>query len=91
MFDKAIKWLMPISGALTLTMLYAAIVPEAAIQAMFGENVPVRWRRVNRRPKSTPIGVEKGPPFSLMLHEAEASARTARVCARSHRPVRRYG
>ena len=39
MFDNAIKWIMVVSGALTLTMLYAAIAPEHAVQTMFGENV----------------------------------------------------
>ena len=32
-----IKWLMIVSGALTCTMLYAAIAPQAALQANFGE------------------------------------------------------
>jgi hypothetical protein len=39
MFDKAIKWIMALSGVLTLTMLYAAIAPGAAVQSMFGEAV----------------------------------------------------
>ena len=30
------KWIMLVSGALTCTMLYAAIAPEAALRATFG-------------------------------------------------------
>lgn len=37
MFNKLIPWIMAIAGVLTLTMLYAAIAPEAASQQMFGE------------------------------------------------------
>ena len=37
MFKKLIPWIMTIAGVLTLTMLYAAIAPEAASQQMFGE------------------------------------------------------
>jgi hypothetical protein len=36
-FRKLIPWIMSIAGVLTLTMLYAAISPEAASQQMFGE------------------------------------------------------
>jgi hypothetical protein len=32
-----IKWLMLVSGALTCTMLYAAIAPQPALQSNFGE------------------------------------------------------
>lgn len=32
-----IKWIMIVSGALTCTMLYAAIAPEAALRSTFGE------------------------------------------------------
>jgi hypothetical protein len=32
-----IKWLMLVSGALTCTMLYAAIAPQAALRSNFGE------------------------------------------------------
>ena len=32
-----IKWLMLLSGALTCTMFYAAIAPQAALQSNFGE------------------------------------------------------
>jgi hypothetical protein len=31
------KWIMLLSGALTCTMLYAAIAPQAALRATFGE------------------------------------------------------
>jgi hypothetical protein len=31
------KWIMVVSGALTCTMLYAAIAPAAAMQSTFGE------------------------------------------------------
>jgi hypothetical protein len=34
-----IKWIMLVSGALTCTMLYSAIAPEASLQASFGENL----------------------------------------------------
>lgn len=36
-WNVAIKWIMLVSGVLTLTMLYAAIAPEAAMRATFGE------------------------------------------------------
>lgn len=32
-----IKWLMAMSGALTCTMLYAAIAPQSALQSNFGD------------------------------------------------------
>lgn len=32
-----IKWIMLVSGALTVTMIYAAIAPRAALNATFGE------------------------------------------------------
>lgn len=34
-----IKWIMLISGVLTLTMLFAAIAPTTALQNMFGESL----------------------------------------------------
>ena len=34
-----IKWIMLVSGAITCTMLYAAIAPSAALELMFGESV----------------------------------------------------
>ncbi len=34
-----IKWIMLVSGALTCTMIYAAIAPQAALQGMFGETL----------------------------------------------------
>lgn len=34
-----IKWVMLISGALTCTMIYAAIAPQAALQSTFGETL----------------------------------------------------
>jgi hypothetical protein len=34
-----IKWIMLVSGALTCTMIYAAIAPQAAILASFGETL----------------------------------------------------
>jgi hypothetical protein len=34
-----IKWIMLVSGALTCTMLYAAIAPRAALQSTFGETL----------------------------------------------------
>jgi hypothetical protein len=36
LFDN-FKWVMIISGALTCTMLYAFIAPQAAVQSAFGE------------------------------------------------------
>ena len=36
--DK-IKWIMLVSGALTCTMIYAAIAPQAALQSTFGETL----------------------------------------------------
>ena len=34
-----IKWIMLVSGALTCTMIYAAIDPQAALQSMFGSTL----------------------------------------------------
>jgi len=34
-----IKWIMLVSGALTCTMLYAAIAPQAALRSSFGETL----------------------------------------------------
>jgi hypothetical protein len=34
-----IRWIMAISGALTATMIYAAIAPEAALRSTFGETL----------------------------------------------------
>jgi hypothetical protein len=36
--DK-IKWIMLVSGALTCTMIYAAIAPQAALRSTFGETL----------------------------------------------------
>ena len=33
------KWIMIVSGALTCTMLYAAIAPQAALRSTFGESL----------------------------------------------------
>jgi len=33
------KWIMLVSGALTCTMFYAAIAPQAALQGTFGESL----------------------------------------------------
>lgn len=38
-FVTKIKWIMLVSGVLTLTMLYPAIAPQAALRAMFGETL----------------------------------------------------
>jgi hypothetical protein len=35
----AIKWIMLVSGALTCTMVYAAIAPAAMLQSTFGETL----------------------------------------------------
>jgi hypothetical protein len=34
-----IKWIMLVSGALTCTMLYAAIAPQAALRSTFGDSL----------------------------------------------------
>jgi hypothetical protein len=34
-----IKWIMLVSGALTTTMIYAAIAPQAALRSTFGETL----------------------------------------------------
>ena len=39
MFRASIKWIMLISGALTCTMVYAAIAPQAMLRSTFGESV----------------------------------------------------
>jgi hypothetical protein len=46
---KNIKWIMLLSGVLTLTMFYGLFVPEAALESMFGtsfngalENIVIR-------------------------------------------------
>ena len=33
------KWIMIVSGALTCTMFYAAIAPQAALRSTFGESL----------------------------------------------------
>lgn len=37
--DGAIKWIMLLSGALTFTMVYATLSPEAALLSAFGESL----------------------------------------------------
>ncbi len=37
--SKHIKWIMVVSGALTCTMIYAAIAPQAALQSTFGDTL----------------------------------------------------
>lgn len=49
--DANIRWIMMVSGALTLTMFYAAIAPEAAFQSTFGES----------------LGVDGGPATTLVV------------------------
>jgi hypothetical protein len=39
LIDAWIKWIMLLSGLLTVTMLYAAIAPQAALISMFGETL----------------------------------------------------
>ena len=36
---RRIKWIMLVSGALTSTMLYAAIAPQSALHSTFGETL----------------------------------------------------
>ena len=38
-WSLAIKWIMVVSGALTFMMVYAAIAPDAAMRATFGETL----------------------------------------------------
>jgi hypothetical protein len=33
------KWIMLVSGALTLTMVYAAVAPQAALRSIFGDSL----------------------------------------------------
>ena len=35
--ETSIKWIMLVSGALTCTMVYAAVAPQAALRSTFGE------------------------------------------------------
>lgn len=37
LFVDNVKWLMLVSGLLTMTMIYAAIAPQAALSSMFGD------------------------------------------------------
>jgi hypothetical protein len=37
--ESNIKWIMLVAGALTCTMAYAAIAPQAALLSMFGETL----------------------------------------------------
>jgi len=39
MLRTSIKWIMLVSGAMTCTMVYAAIAPQAMLQSTFGETV----------------------------------------------------
>ena len=39
MLDRSIKWIMLVSGALTCTMVYAAIAPQAMLQSTYGETL----------------------------------------------------
>lgn len=39
MLGAYIKWIMLVSGAMTCTMVYAAIAPRAMLQSTFGETV----------------------------------------------------
>jgi hypothetical protein len=36
---RNIKWLMVVSGAVTCTMIYGAVAPQAALQGTFGETL----------------------------------------------------
>ena len=36
---RSIKWMMLVSGALTCTMFYAAVAPEAAVRSSFGQSI----------------------------------------------------
>ena len=39
LIHKSIKWLMLVSGALTCTMFYAAVAPEASLLSSFGQSI----------------------------------------------------
>ena len=39
LLHRTIKWVMLVSGALTCTMFYAAVAPEAAMRSSFGQSV----------------------------------------------------
>lgn len=39
MSPTLVKWALLVAGVLTLTMVYAAIAPQAAVQSTFGETV----------------------------------------------------
>lgn len=39
MLRSSIKWIMLVSGALTCTMVYAAIAPQAMLRSTFGESL----------------------------------------------------
>ncbi len=39
LITKHIKWIMLVSGALTCTMFYAVIAPQAALLSTFGESI----------------------------------------------------
>ncbi len=38
-WNRAIKWIMLVCGVLTLTMVYAAVAPEAALRSIFGDSM----------------------------------------------------
>jgi hypothetical protein len=48
----SMKWIMLVSGALTCTMLYALVAPEAALEGTFGENLRGPWRRLSVIPNA---------------------------------------
>ena len=37
--ESKMKWIMLVSGLLTLTMVYPALAPQAALRSMFGESI----------------------------------------------------
>jgi predicted permease len=39
MLGRSIRWVMLVSGALTCTMVYAAVAPRAMLQSTFGESL----------------------------------------------------
>ena len=39
MLNRSIKWIMLVSGALTCTMVYAAIAPQAMLRSTYGETL----------------------------------------------------
>jgi hypothetical protein len=77
--ERHIKGLMLVSGTLTMTMLYAAVAPAAALQSTFGESLQGPLAEVVVRNWGVLIGLMGG----LLIHGAfnPAVRRTALLTA----------